>query len=714
MRRLDLQAHDVHAWTDRAAPVPERNRLVSLALRPAPFTDAWLSEGPDLSGLDTATEGLTLVEARAPRLEAQAIALRLRKAAEDGQSAALITPDRMLTRQVTAALDRWDIVPDDSAGVPLHLSPPGRFLRHLSELFHTPLTVEALLTLLKHPLCHDGEARGQHLLNTRELELYLRREGPPFPDGDTLRAFAEKRDVDPNWIIWVKACFLNRVAGSEHGLAAWVSDLQALAERASAGLSETAKPSVWDQSAGKQCLKMLEDCTAAAAASEDLNARDFADLIAHQLQQDVVRDPDAPDGRIMIWGTLEARVQGADVLILGGLNEGVWPEAPSPDPWLNRAMRHQVGLLLPERRIGLSAHDFQQAINAPEVWLTRSVRSDESETVASRWLNRLSNLLSGLQASGGPDHLDRMRARGATWLRWADQIDVAPGEKPALRPCPCPPVAARPRRLSVTEIRHLIRDPYAIYARHVLRLRPLDPLAKEPDAPMRGIVVHKVFETFVRSVRDGESPLSAAALLDVAEAVLNDAVAWPMARRIWLARMARIADWFISNEAQRAQEARPVAFEGRIEGLLSHPDFTLTGYVDRVDQTPSGGFHIYDYKTGAPPTEKQQTYFEKQLLLEAAVIERYGIGELSANAVHRATFIGLGSTPKEVDAPFDKEPPAKVWTGLQSLVAAYLDAGQGFVSRRAMMADTDAGAYDQLARFGEWDRAEDAVPEVLR
>jgi ATP-dependent helicase/nuclease subunit B len=62
-----------------------------------------------------------------------------------------------------------------------------------------------------------------------------------------------------------------------------------------------------------------------------------------------------------------------------------------------------------------------------------------------------------------------MRARG-NLAGLAAAFDTPPGDTPPeKRPSPRPPVAARPRSLSVTEIKTLIRDPYAIYARHVLR-----------------------------------------------------------------------------------------------------------------------------------------------------------------------------------------------------------------------------------------------------
>ena len=184
MLELDLKPDQVLPWTEDQPPSPARNKLISLALRPAPVTDAWMSEGPELTDLGGATKDVTLIEAHSPRSEALAIALRLRQAVEIGQTAALVTPDRMLTRQVSSALDRWNIKPDDSAGLPLQQSPPGRFLRHVAGLFARRLDNEALLTLLKHPLCHGGADRGTHFLHTRDLELDMRRHGPPFPNKD--------------------------------------------------------------------------------------------------------------------------------------------------------------------------------------------------------------------------------------------------------------------------------------------------------------------------------------------------------------------------------------------------------------------------------------------------------------------------------------------------------------------------------------------------
>ena len=227
---------------------------------------------------------------------------------------------------------------------------------------------------------------------------------------------------------------------------------------------------------------------------------------------------------------------------------------------------------MPERRIGLSAHDFQQAFAAKEVWITRSVRSDDAETVPSRWLNRIQNLLGGLPDQGGPKVLKAMAERGDAWLAQANALEAVEPVSKATRPSPCPPKSARPHRLSVTEIKKLIRDPYAIYAKHTLRLRPLNPVVQSPDAPLRGILIHDVMEQFILLVGKDARALTSATLMEIAQTVLLENVPWPAARALWLARLSRVADWFVAQEKIRQLAGTPIAFEKEARGVLELGD----------------------------------------------------------------------------------------------------------------------------------------------
>lgn len=716
MHQLDVRPADVARWTQTQPPAPDRNKLISLALRPAPVTHQWMSEGPDLPDLCAATQDITLVEAPSLRDEAQTIALRLRQAAEDGVTAALITPDRMLTRQVTSTLDRWGILPDDSAGIPAQLTPPGRFLRHVAALFSAPLSAESLLTLLKHPLTHTGEGRGQHLQNTRNLELHIRKKGWPFPRADLIIEWGAKQKQDV-WAKWLTDLFCDVETPQTLDLPTWIERHITLAESIAAGSQTDGAGTLWQENAGRKVTQIVAELRDEAVYGTDMNALDYNDLFGAILAKGEVRDRDAPHPHILIWGTLEARVMGADLLILSGLNEGSWPELPGADPWLNRKMRADAGLLLPDRRIGLSAHDFQQAAAATEVWLTRSQKSDEAETVPSRWINRLTNLMTGLPQRNGPKAIADMRARGAHWLALAEIADTPLPTPPALRPSPAPPADARPKKLSVTEIKRLVRDPYAIYARHSLKLRALNPLMRAPDALMRGILLHSVLENFVKEASQNPDLMTTTALLQQAEQIIGDPneVPFPTIRQLWLSRMQRIADWFIEGEKARQSVASPAKYEVRGTASLPAHEFTLTGTADRIDIDARGGAHIYDYKTGAAPTKNDQKFFDKQLLLEAVMLAKGGFEGITPRHVERALFISLQpGKPGEVAAPLDDMPIDKVWEEFESLIAAYMDPKTGFTARRALMKDTDIADYDHLSRFGEWDVTDKPIREDLK
>ncbi len=545
-------------------------------------------------------------------MEAETIALRLRAAVDQGLTAALITPDRMLTRQVAAALDRWDITPDDSGGLPLALSPPGRLLRQTADLMGATCTADRLLALLKHPLTHTGTDRGDHLRHTRDLELHVRRKGLPFPTGTDIRAWsADGREA---WCIWL-ADMLDRMATvTDSPLETLTTTHITLTERLAAGPAD-GSGTLWDDANGRAARGLCDQLLTHADAGGTLTPRDYAALFSTLIAQEQAR---APEGhpQILILGTLEARVQTHDLVILAGLNEGTWPALPPPDPWLNRAMRQQAGLLLPERQIGLSAHDYQQAIAAPQVWLTRSIRSADAQTVPSRWLLRLTNLLEGLPDQNGPQALTAMRQRGGEWLAQATALSATPDAPRAIRPSPRPPVDARPKRLSVTAIPRLIRDPYAIYAEHVLKLRALDPLTPEPDALLRGELIHLILQRFIAG------PNTVPALMAATETVLAEHCPWPTTRTLWRARIARIAPWFVATESERQTLGTPAVIEQLGKYPIPGFDFTLSARADRIDLTPDGRALIYDYKSGNPPTDKQQRAFEKQLLLEAALVER--------------------------------------------------------------------------------------------
>ncbi|WP_347138119.1 double-strand break repair protein AddB [Paracoccus sp. SSK6] len=709
-------------WTDTQPPVPDRNRLISLALRPAPVTDQWIAEGPRLPDLMAPTQGLTLIEADQPGQEAEVIALLLRDAAERHEPATLIAADGNLVRRVNAALDRWHLRPDESAGQPLSLTAPGLFLRQVAALFGQPLTIDRLLILLKHPLSVTGSplvGANEARLLARQLELELRHNGPAFPDGPCLRDWAARGDKQrKTWAEWL-AGMLDRITPlakdrAERPLPDRLRDLIALADALAAGPGGSAAASkLWEDRGGPLLRATMDHLAEHAAEGPSLSAAEFCALILDEMGQQSVRvEGDAY--YLHIRGPREARIVGDGTVILSGLNEGGWPQALSPDPWLSRPMRAAAGLPLPERQIGLAAHDFQQVMGLPQVILTRARRDAEAETIPSRWLNRLTNLMGGLPERRGPQALAAMRARGDLWLARARAVSHPAGAaRPAPRPSPIPPPQPF-RELPVTDVSLLIRDPYAVYAKRVLGLRPLPALRPEPDASLRGQTLHSIVEAMVRSNPAPDTPpavLKAQFLRLTAEVLVRE-VPWPTARAFWAARMERIADRIVADELARLSEGRPIVVEKRGRVALAGMDFTLTARPDRIDLLGDGSVMIYDYKSGKPPTDKQIAAFDKQLILEAAMARRGGFDALGPAEVAGIRYIQLGGEGETHHRDHSPELEAENWDGFVRLVAAYLSGEIGFTSMRAPEQTSYAGDYDHLARYGEWSLAD--APRVER
>lgn len=713
LRDLGTHPGDVTPWTKAEPACPERNRLVSLALRPAPVTDQWRAEAPNLTGVAEALAGATLIEAASTREEALAIGLCLREAAEAGLRAAVVTPDRTLTRQITAALDRWRIEPDDSAGRPLSLSAPGRFLRHVADGIGADLTASELIVLLKHPLCHsENPARGTHLRFTRELELDLRKTIAPHPDAAFLRAWASADPAREAWVNWLLSA-LTPLSGLRSADASSMAAAHlCAAETLAAGPDCEGAGGLWDKTAGQEAATKMAELQGESDAAGEITAAEYRALLQRHLSLGEVRDPVRPDPRIMIWGTLEARVQGADLVILAGLNEGIWPAAPDPDPWMNRQMRHAAGLLLPDRQIGLSAHDFQQAIAARTIVLSRATRDAEAETVPSRWLNRLLNLLGGL-GQVGESALSDMRARGKR-LRDAVHALDRPTEPaaPAPRPSPKPPREAIPRRISASRVEKLIRDPYTTYAGEILRLKPLDPLDRMPDPALRGTVMHEVMHAAMAEVQAG-ADFDADLLHRIAAETLTRQVPWPETQTIWQARLAGYGDALVASEQSRLAAARPLALEHRGKIELEN-GFTLTCEADRIDQSPDGTVAIYDYKTGQLPSKKQIERFSKQLHVEAVIAEAGGFANLPPMQVKRLAYLQLARDLKQTRVDLQEGDIAKSRAELLGILNEFLDGTRGYTARRMMERTTDITEYDHLSRFHEWDMTDHAIPTEVK
>lgn len=709
---LGVKRSEIRAWPGAEGDEnAARAALLSSALRPAITTDAWLDQP---IAADAAFAGLRRIEAATPQEEAGAIALVMRETLEQpGRTAALVTADRNLARRVVTELTRWNVAVDDSAGTPLAHTPPGVFFRLAAEAIAERAAPAPLLALLKHPYATGTRERGEFLRLARYLERRVLR-GPRLAGGfrALMRAAAESAHADD------LRPFVERLATA-------AAPFESLMESKSASAIDLLREHVrfaewlatrageatdlWRGDAGEALADFVGELRLSAGHLTSIDPRRWPALIDALLAGRVVRPRYGSHPRLFIWGLLEARLQHADVLILGGLNEGTWPPEPQEDPWLSRPMRKQLGLSPPERRVGLAAHDFAQLAAASTVVLTRAAKIEGAPSVPSRWLLRLDAMLANeprWQATRIGDLAD--------WHRRLDQpATIAPVEPPR----PRPPVAARPRRLSVTQVETWVRDPYAIFARHVLNLRPLEPIDADPGALERGLVIHQALDAFVRKFPDRLPPDALQHLLRCGEEAFRPLIDQPSVRAFWWPRFQRIARWFIEAEAsRRAGGLRALGTElrGKLTLSAAGGPFELHCIADRIDTTADGALVIIDYKTGQPPSDKQvHAGLSPQLPLEAAIAMGGGFPNIKPRAVAELVYVRVsgGMPPGEyrslrpsVDGtriPVDALATA-ARDGLLKRIAQFDLERTAYLSRPRPQWLAREGDYDHLARVKEW------------
>ena len=721
------------------AALAAREVFLSEALRPAETTDAWSSRRDRLSddALRSALDGIGVIEAADDREEALAIAVALRGALEEPEAtAALVTPDRALAERVSAELRRWSVEVDDSAGQPLARSAPGVIARLAAEAAASDFEPNGLLALLAHPLCRLGLPRRLVLRGRAALEIGLLR-GPALPPGlaslrralphakaaakdDRRTPGPRRRLFDEDWsaadrvLEALEMAFagfrpeaLPRRFDLLQAVALHEAVLTAVTEHAP---GEDAPPAAGD--AEEVLAGLFDDVRETQDQSVEGVFGDYPGFFAGLMAGRVTRRQSATHRRLRIWGPLEARLLHADLMILGGLDEKTWPPETNGDAFLNRPLREQLGLPALERRIGQTAHDFAQALGAPRAILTRALKRGGDPTVPSRLLQRM-------QAVVGPAPWREVLARGAETLRLARLLDRPDQVQPIRRPAPRPAAALQPARLSVTEIETLVRDPYSIYAKHVLRLDPLDDIAVPPTAASRGTLVHEVLGLFAERYPDALPTDLRSELIAVGREVFGKAVDLqdrPDIRAFWWPRFLRVAgflaDWELGRRAL-GPVIHPEVGGKLLFALADGTEFALTGRADRIEQRPSGGLAIVDFKTGAMPGVKEvQVGFSPQLTLEAAMAQAGAFENIPGGCViDELLYVHLTGGAKS--GAVRNIPPGEAVGTIEELGALHLarlktmldelrSGERSFLSRPHPKYARRYAPYDHLARVREW------------
>ena len=748
LERFGITRGDVEIL--QASPLTGRDVLLSEAMRPSSATAQWHErlQRPDIAAhIANGMRNLAVIEAPNPEMEALAIAVALREARHLDKSAALVTPDRALARRVMAALSRWNLDYEDSGGDALIETQAGIFARLAAEAAARGLEPPTLLALLKHPMCRLGAAEGAHRSAIETLELALLRGTRPQPRTaglaqDFARFRAELNKLTSGEIsslhpaerrVRLRAHELDRAQALITSLAAAIEPLESLSPARLYDFAEIASRHrdvlvemsrdengiafAFENQAGFALAASFDDLLAGKRQSGlTVMPLDYPELFQTAFADRAVRRAERPGTRLHIYGPLESRLMQTDRVIVGGLIEGVWPPAPRIDPWLSRPMRHELGLDLPERRIGLSAHDFAQLLGHDDVILSHSAKSGGAPAVASRFLHRL-------EAVAGEERWKAATTAGEQYVHYAQELDRPDTVKPIEQPAPRPPRDTRPLKLSVTAIEDWLRDPYTIYAKYILKLDALDPVDMPLSAADRGSAIHEAIGEFTKTFKDRLPDDPVSALREIGQRHFAPLMERPEAKALWWPRFQRIAGWF--SEWETARRGDIAAIEAEIKGEIAiHLDnertFHLSARADRIERRADGTFAILDYKTGQPPTGKQvRMGLSPQLTLEAAILREGGFAGIDAGAsVGELVYVRLsGNNPPGEERSLDlkikpgdtPQPPDEAAdyarAQLEALIRRFENEDEPYRSLVLSMWTDRYGTYDDLARIKEWSAA---------
>lgn len=709
--------------------------LISHAMRPAHTTDEWHTHKIPHEQSMAAFADTTLIEARNEIEEALAIALVARQGlAEDLSRIHIVTPDRGLAYRIRYELKRWSLDIDDSAGTPLSQTPPGIFIRLILDTIASGFEAVTLLSLLKHPLAAFGLQRAEALRRARLLEIDVLRSSHPTYGLDSLRMnqmaatieaeqtpyriatvrqhlSVDERANIAQFIDQIEICLKPLIQIIETSPTLVLRDiipplLNAVRSASNEGTEENVKLFTGD--AGETLAEFFNTLLQSDEGRLRLEKFEIASVIDVLMSTLIVRQRHGTDSRIHILGPMEARLQQADLVIIAALNEEIWPANLRADPWLSRSMRTTLGLAPPERRLGLAAHDFTQMLGTQRLVLSRALKKGTAPSVISRWLRRLLTVL-------GPSLSNAMRIRGNSILRLAYRIDQPQiDHKPAERPNPKPPLHARPKRLSISQIETWIRDPYAIYARKTLCLEPIDPIAATPHAGFKGTLIH---DSLARFSNEWSGPFDNKAtlhLIEIGHQYFRTLDAFPAEKAFWWPRFIRIAKWFIAWEQQRTTQVskRLTEIDGQLEIIINDIPFLLTGRADRIDLMQNKTISLIDFKTGYAPSKHQVTSgLAPQLPLEAAMIQHNAFKEpTTSDPISALSYIVLKGGFKagtEIILSDDTYTPIQLANDamdrLRKMISIYQNPMQGYLSRARVKFEADRiGDYDHLARVKEW------------
>ncbi len=664
-----------------------REKLISEIMRPAQMSHLWRNLNNSITS--DAVSGLHLIECNNIREEALSIALLIRHTIETPtQTIALVTQDRNLARRVCGELSRWNIIVDDSAGIPLSQSPWGIFIRLIASVAQKPNNKHLCLALLKNRFLSydDIQVPPRTIAENLDKNLWRLKQSDQIAQ-DFLNSILEK--IKPLSNLFSQSAVSFNELLQQH---------IRIAEKLSS--STSSQFSLWQDDDGKAGADFIAELLEKSHLLNTIPPNDYLSLLEKLMSGIMIRNTAKTHPRVKILGPMEARLNHYDTIIIGGCIEGIWPQSPQNDPWMSRPMKRDFGLNQPEQQIGVSALDFTNLLGASNVYLTRSRMNDGAQTLKSRWWLRLTTVLQAL-------NIDVNQLYDTYYTELCRHIDQ-PNNSEIIKlspPNPRPPLEARPRKLSATAFEKLMRDPYSIFAEYILKLKPLDELDAVADQSDFGNLVHKVLDDFARKYPQQLPTNAEEVLLSLGEEAFRQADFSADKTTFWRPKFTQIIKWIISQEQNYRHQISLINSEIWGKLLLENTlmgTFEVFAKADRIDLTTDKKYNIIDYKTGRARSAKEvKAGYAPQLPIEALIAQSGGFSNLPPAEINQLMYWKLGDKIISINDNLEQL-LSKTKEHLLEIINLFANPDSGYLSRPNPKHVPEYTDYEYLARVKEW------------
>ena len=671
-----------------------RELLISEIMRPAGLSDAWRHLKNSNFDITEAIDGIEIIETKSQRDEALAIAFKMREIIETPEkTVALITYDRNLARRVSAELERFNVKVDDSAGIPLNLTSTGIFLRLIVEAAINIDSDVAINALVKCPFSLFGEDAGLFRKKAYKYETSLRTVNKNIDDEDNAFISGIKKELNEfsNLLKLPKINFYD----------ALTTHIKVAEKISSSNISDGASL-LWKGDEGKHTAKFLTSILNSSNVLGDISGKDYLSFFSELMSTDSLRSSHGSHPRLKILGPIEARLNSFDYIILGEMNEGIWPKADKADMWMSRPMKKDFGLSLPEKNVGILASDLCSFLGCKNVILTRADRIDGTPTKKSRWLLRFETVINALG-------YDISCLQKNDWLDFINNIDI-PSDFFAIKaPAPCPPIEARPRKLSASAVDLLVSDPYSVFAKYILRLYPFDDLDTPLDQRDYGTLIHAIIEEFNNRYPSDLPDNALEKLLSLGKKHFDKMNIESELRTFWFPKFEKTAKWIIEQEKDYRRSVRKVNNEitGQVSFNAPNGPVTFTAKADRIDELKNNNINIIDYKTGKIPSKKQVfSGHALQVVLEGLIARKGSFDNISSKELEQLLYWQLGAKSLDIN-PEEDDIIDKTEDYLLKLISAFDFETTPYLSRPSPKYVPKNKDYEHLARVREWSVQDD-------